>query len=188
MADVPELYRRAMDQFGELLRGVRDDQWNDPTPCTEWNVRDLANHVIGENRWMPHMMEGKTVAEAGDAFEGDLLGDDASGEWDRAAKEALVAVQEPGALERTVHLSFGDFSGRYYIGQVLSDHVIHAWDLARALGASEALDPELVQFAYDELVPQFDAWRSAGAFGPKVEVAEDADLQTKLLAESGRAV
>ncbi len=188
MADVPELYRRAMEQFGELLRGVRDDQWPAPTPCTEWNVRDLANHVIGENRWVPHMMDGKTVADVGDALDGDLLGDDPAGEWDRAAKEALASVQEPGALERTVHLSFGDFPGRYYISQVLSDHVIHAWDLARALGASEELDPELVEFAYEELVPQFEQWRSAGAFGPKVEAGEGADLQTKLLAEAGRAV
>ncbi len=187
MADVPGLYRRAMEQFGELLSRVGDDQWDAPTPCTDWDVRALANHVIGENRWVPHMMDGKTVADAGDAFDGDLLGDDPAGEWDRAAKEALAAVQEPGALERTVHLSFGDFSGRFYIGQVLSDHAIHAWDLARALDAPEDLDPELVQFAYDELVPQFEQWRAAGAFGPKVEVAEDADLQTKLLAEAGRS-
>jgi uncharacterized protein (TIGR03086 family) len=64
--------------------------------------------------------------------------------------------------------------------------VIHAWDLARAIGADESVDPELVRFAYDEMVPQFEQWRTAGAFGPKVEVAEDADLQTKLLAEAGR--
>ncbi|HEX2196457.1 MAG TPA: TIGR03086 family metal-binding protein, partial [Actinomycetota bacterium] len=116
MTDVPDLYRRAMEQFGELLRGVGDDRWDDPTPCTDWSVRDLANHVVGENLWMPPMMEGKTVTDVGDAFDGDLLGDDAAGRWDRAAKEALAAVQEPGALERTVHLSFGDFSGRFYVG------------------------------------------------------------------------
>lgn len=186
MSDVPELYRRAMDAFGELLRSVRDDQWSAATPCAEWTVRDLCNHVIGENRWMPPMMAGRTVAEVGDALDGDLLGDDASRAWDEAAAEALAAVREPGAMERTVHLSFGDFSGRFYVGQVLSDHVIHGWDLARALGADEAQDEELVRFAYDELVPQFEQWRAAGAFGPKVEVPEDADVQTKLLAEAGR--
>jgi uncharacterized protein (TIGR03086 family) len=186
VSDVPELYRRAVEQFGALLQSVRDDQWDAPTPCADWSVRDLANHVIGENRWMPPLMEGKTVADVGDALDGDLLGDDPSGEWDRAAKEALAAAEEPGALDRTVHLSFGDFPGRDYVGQVTSDHVIHAWDLARAIGADESLDPDLVRFAYDELVPQFDQWRQAGAFGDKVEVPEDADLQTKLLAEAGR--
>ncbi|MDQ3982355.1 MAG: TIGR03086 family metal-binding protein [Actinomycetota bacterium] len=186
MNEVAELYRRAMEQFGRLLRDVRDDQWDAPTPCAEWSVRDLANHVIGENRWMVPMMEGRTISDVGDALDGDLLGDDPSGEWDRAAKEALAMVEEPGTLERTVHLSFGDFSGRVYVGQVLSDHVIHAWDLARAIGANESLDPELVRFAHDELVPQFEQWRQAGAFGDRVDVPDDADLQTKLLAEAGR--
>ncbi|MDQ3982051.1 MAG: TIGR03086 family protein, partial [Actinomycetota bacterium] len=57
---------------------------------------------------------------------------------------------------------------------------------ARAIGADESLDPELVRFAYDELVPQFEQWRQAGAFGDRVDVPDDADLQTKLLAEAGR--
>lgn len=188
MSDVVGLYSRSLDAFGDLLRGVRTEQWSAPTPCADWSVRDLANHVLGENRWMPPMMAGRTVADVGDAFEGDLIGDDAGRAWDEAADEALAAVREPGALERTVHLSFGDFSGRFYVGQVLSDHVIHSWDLARAIGAGEALDPELVRFAYDELVPQFEQWRKAGAFGPKIPVDEGADLQTKLLAEAGRAV
>ena len=186
MADVVDLYRRAMAGFGDLVHGVGGDQWSKPTPCSDWSVRDLTNHVLGENRWLPPMMAGKTVADVGDAFEGDLLGDDPAAAWDEAAKDALVAVEEPGALERTVHLSFGDFPGRFYLGQVLSDHVIHAWDLARAIGGNEDLDPELVRFAYDEMVPQFEQWRAAGAFGPKVEVPEDSDVQTKLLAEAGR--
>lgn len=188
MLDVPGLYARAVERFGELLRSVRDDQWDDPTPCTGWTVRDLTNHVLSENRWAPPLLAGRTIAEVGDALDGDLLGDDPARAWDEAAAEAVAAVREPGALERTVHLSFGDFPGRFYVGQLLSDHVIHAWDLARALGAAEEGDPELVRFAYDELVPQFEQWRAAGAFGPKVEVPEEADLQTKLLAEAGRAV
>lgn len=188
MSDVVALYRRAMDGFGDLVRSVRGAQWDAPTPCTGWTVRDVANHVLAENRWVPPMMEGRTVAEVGDAFDGDLVGDDPGRAWDEAAEAALAAMAEPGALERTVHLSFGDYSGRFYLGQLLSDHVIHRWDLARALGADEQLDHDLVRFAYAELVPQFEAWRRAGAFGPKVEVPEGADLQTKLLAESGRAV
>ena len=186
VSDVVELYRRAAQSFGERLRGVSGDQWGASTPCAEWDVRALVNHVIGENRWLPPLMEGKTVADVGDALDGDLLGEDPQSEWDSAVKEALAAVEEPGALEKTVHLSFGDFPGRYYIGQILSDHVIHSWDLARATGGDENLDPELVRFAYDELVPQFEEWRKGGAFGPKVEVGDDADLQTKLLAEAGR--
>lgn len=186
--DVTVLYIRALEQFGKLLQGVGPGDWDRATPCEGWTVRDLANHVIGENRWLPPLMGGATVADVGDALDGDLLGEDASAAWDEAAAAAVAAAQEPGALERTVHLSFGDFPGRFYLGQVLSDHVIHAWDLARATGADESLDDELVRFTYDEMVPQFEQWRQAGAFGPKVDVPEDADLQTKLLAEAGRRV
>lgn len=188
MTEVPELYRRALDAFGARLRSVGEDQWTSPTPCSEWTVRDLANHVLGENRWVPPLLEGKTIEQVGDAFEGDLLGDDPAAAWEEAAREALASVRDPGALARTVHLSFGDFPGRFYVGQLLSDHVIHSWDLARATGGDETLDPELVRFAYDELVPQFEQWRKAGAFGPRVDVADGADLQTKLLAEAGRKV
>ncbi|MEA2460125.1 MAG: hypothetical protein QOH90_302 [Actinomycetota bacterium] len=131
-------------------------------------------------------MAGKTVQEVGDALDGDLLGDDPTSEWDSAAKEAIAAAEEPGAFERTVHLSFGDFPGRLYIGQVLSDHVIHSWDLARALGADEEIPAELVEFAWTELSPQFEMWRQGGAFGDKIETPDGADLQTKLLAETGR--
>jgi uncharacterized protein (TIGR03086 family) len=186
VSDVNDLYRRATQHFGDLIKQVKDEQWEASTPCPDWTVRELANHVIGENRWVPPLMEGKTIEDVGNALDGDLLGNDPGSEWDSAAKEALAAAEEPGAFERTVHLSFGDFPGRLYVGQVLSDHVIHAWDLARAIGADEKLPEDLVRFAWDELSPQFELWREGGAFGSKVEVGEDADLQTKLLAESGR--
>ncbi|MDQ3957887.1 MAG: TIGR03086 family metal-binding protein, partial [Actinomycetota bacterium] len=178
MSDVVELYRRGLEEFGKRLHAVKDDQWSAPTPCSEWSVRDLANHVIGENRWVPPLMEGKTIQDVGDALEGDLLGDDPASAWDMAAKEALAAMEEPGALDRTVHLSFGDVPGRVYLGQLLIDHAIHSWDLARAIGAGEDLDHGLVRFAYDELTPQVEEWRQGGAFADRVDVPEDADLQT----------
>ena len=186
MSDIIDLYRKAAQHFGDLLRQVKDDQWDATTPCPDWTVRELANHLHGENRWVPPIMEGKTIEEVGDALDGDLLGNDPPNEWDSGAKEAIAAAEEPGAFERTVHLSFGDVPGRLYIGQVLSDHVIHSWDLARAIGADEKLPDQLVQFAYDELTPQFELWRQAGAFGEAVSVGDGADLQTKLLAQSGR--
>jgi uncharacterized protein (TIGR03086 family) len=85
-----------------------------------------------------------------------------------------------------VHVSFGDIPGRDYISQVLSDHVVHSWDLARGIGGDDTLNSELVEFVYAYLEPQAEAWRSAGAFGAKVEVPDEADLQTKLLALTGR--
>ena len=85
-----------------------------------------------------------------------------------------------------MHVSFGDISGREYVSQLTCDHLIHGWDLARAIGAEETLDPELVDFAYDFLAPQVDGWRSAGAFGPTVDLPAGADRQAELLCLTGR--
>ena len=75
--DVPELHRRSIDAFGARLHAVKDDQWGLPTPCQDWNVRTLVNHIVSENLWTAPLFSGQTIAEVGDRFEGDLLGEDA---------------------------------------------------------------------------------------------------------------
>jgi uncharacterized protein (TIGR03086 family) len=176
----------ALDGFGERLELVGDDDWSAPTPCADWDVGTLVNHVMAELLWIPPLLAGKTIAEVGDRFDGDVLGDDPGATWTTAAAEALTAAAVPGAQEATVHLSFGDFPGSDYLGQVTSDLVIHSWDLARGVGGDVRLRPELVAFVDAFLTPQVDAWRSAGAFGPAAEVAPDADAQARLLAQTGR--
>ena len=153
-----DLYRRASDTFGANVHRVRPYQWDLPTPCTEWDVRTLVNHVVGENRWAVPLFGGGTIAEVGDRFDGDLLGADPMAAWDESAAEALAVIDEMGATERTVHLSFGDFPGREYAMQLFADLLVHGWDLARATGQDEILDPELVAACagwFAELAP---AW------------------------------
>ena len=185
MAGALEMYRRSVEGFGQRVLAVGSDDWDRPTPCSDWSVRDLVNHLVSEELWAPPLFEGRTIAEVGDRFEGDLLGADPQGAWKAAAAPALDAATKD-VLDRTVHLSFGDVPGREYIGQLTADHVIHAWDLARGTGGDERLDPELVEFVHAFLAPQVEAWQSAGVFAPPVEVPAGADLQTKLLAMTGR--
>jgi uncharacterized protein (TIGR03086 family) len=185
MADLAELFARSVEQFGARLPAI-GDRWHDPTPDDEWDVRALVNHVLGENLWAPPLLDGMTIAEVGDRFDGDQLGDDPLAAWAQAAPPSVAAVAGAGALERTVRVSFGDISGQEYVSQLTCDHLIHGWDLARAIGADEALDPELVEFAHGYLAPQVDGWRSAGAFGPAVEVPAGASRQDELLAMTGR--
>ncbi|MFN2595510.1 MAG: TIGR03086 family metal-binding protein [Actinomycetota bacterium] len=184
--DALKLFEKGLNQFGELVSAIKEDQWGDSTPCSDWDVRALTNHVLGEVLWMPPMLEGKTIEEVGDRFEGDQIGTDASATWAEAQRVAAEAVNQPGAMEKTVHLSFGDFPGRMYLGQVLIDLTIHAWDLARGIDADDQLDPELVEFVTAEFTPQVDAWRAGGALQDEVTVPDDADQQTKLLAMAGR--
>ncbi len=121
-----------------------------------------------------------------DQFEGDLRGDDPKAVWDDSAKEAVAAVQGDGALDRMVHLSFGDLPGREYAMQLFADTLIHGWDLARAIGADDRLEPELVEACASWFAAMEEPYRDSGAVGPKPDVPADADPQTRLLAMFGR--
>jgi uncharacterized protein (TIGR03086 family) len=188
MADRPELFRRAVERFGESVEAIPAAGWTGPTPCAEWNVRDLVNHLVSECRWVPPLFAGATIAEVGDALDGDLLGEDPLAAWREAGAGAVAAIGAPGAMKHMVHLSFGDVDGNQYAGDLISDLTVHGWDLARAIGADERLDADLVRASWDHLSPMAEAWRSAGAFADAVQVAEGADQQTKLLALTGRRV
>jgi uncharacterized protein (TIGR03086 family) len=186
VSDVVSLFRRVVDEFDKRVQATSEDQWGNDTPCSEWSVRDLVNHVVGEDMWVKPIIEGKTIEEVGGALDGDLLGDDPKRAWKEAAEESIAAASSEGALTTTCHVSSGDISGEKYLSEVLSDNVIHTWDLARGVGADDKLDPELVDFAYAYLAPQIEGWRKAGVIGPALEVPDDADPQTKLLAMAGR--
>ena len=188
MSDTATLHQLACDQVTARLVAVRGDQWNLPTPCTEWDVRALVSHLVSGTSWVAPLVAGETIAEVGDRFDGDLLGEDPIGAWRRAAAAAVEACAAPGAMDRLVHLSAGDSPAAGYIEERILDLAMHTWDLARAIGADEQLDPELVDAARKTLAEKADLWRRYGALGPAVEVGPDADAQTLLLAESGRRV
>lgn len=185
--DARTLYRAALARFGDHVHGIAADQWAMPTPCDRWDVHTLVNHVVGENRWVVPLFEGGTIADVGDRLDGDLLGDDPVDAWDDSAATALAVLDDPSAMDRTVHLSFGDFPGSEYAMQLFADLLIHGWDLATATGRPTALDPALVAACAAWFAPMQDAYRQGGAVGPRPEPAPDADPQTLLLADFGRA-
>jgi len=181
-----DLYERTSRAVGDLLRTVTADQWGARTPCAAWTVRDLVNHLVGENRWMPPLLSGSRIEDVGSALDGDLLGDDPVAAWDLAAGGAHASVITAD-LERIVHLGFGDAPAREYLMQVAADHLIHYWDLTVAIGACEALDPALTEPVADWFAAQESDYRKAGAVGPRPEVSDDAGRQASLLAMFGRA-
>src|SRR3954451_18947245 len=105
MSDLLTLFGRALDEFDRRVSHVAVDQWSSRTPCTDWDVRTLVDHLTTEQLWVPHVLDGRTAEEVGDQFEGDVLGDDSLGAWRRAAARSRAAAEAPGALERTVYLS-----------------------------------------------------------------------------------
>lgn len=186
-AELATLHRRATNRFGDLVRTIGPGRWALPTPCDEWTVRDLVNHVTAENLWMPPLMSGARIADVGDRFDGDVLGDDPAAAWDAAATQALAALDDTGVMTRTVHLSFGDTPADEYVRQLLADHVVHAWDLARAIDADDHLDDTLVAACAAWFDSVEDTYRRAGAIGPREAVAADAGAQQRLLARFGRS-
>ena len=181
-----DLYRSSVSSFAERVAQVAPEQWTAPTPCSEWDVRTLVNHVVYEQRWSVPLFAGATIAEVGSRFDGDLLGTDAVLAATEAAEDANAAVSETGALERSVHLSFGDTPAEEYVRQLLADYLVHGWDLAVAIGADRSMDPQAVQETLTWFADREAAYRSGGAIGPRVDVPADASDQDKLLAAFGR--
>src|SRR6188472_1572852 len=97
--DLVELHGRCGQRFAALVGEVGAAQWHDETPCSEWDVRRLVHHLLSEQRWVSPLLEGLTIEQVGDRFDGDLMGDDAS-TWASllatAIEEAHVAVARPG--------------------------------------------------------------------------------------------
>ncbi|MEV7774633.1 TIGR03086 family metal-binding protein [Kitasatospora sp. NPDC086791] len=178
-------YPEALTAFDERVRLIAPGQWDSPTPCTDWSVRDLVNHLTGEQLWVPDLLMGATIGEVGSRFDGDVLGADPVAAWTDAAEAARRAWAVPGAADLTVHLSFGDVSGQYYLDQLTTDLVIHTWDLAEGIGRRTRLPAELVDFALGEISGYGDL-SGSGLFDPPLPTPEDADPQTRLLALTGR--
>ena len=183
---VTALYERCSAGFAARV-GEIDRRWSRPTPLPGWDVRALVHHVVAEERWTPPLLGGATIAEVGTALDGDLLGDSAAEAAAAAAADALAAVTADGALDRIVHLSFGDVRAPEYVMQVAADHLVHTWDLARALGADERLDPAAVDAVLEWFAGAETAYREAGLIGPRAVPAADTP-QHHLLATFGRTV
>jgi uncharacterized protein (TIGR03086 family) len=182
--DITELHRRAAEAFAHKVHSVGAEQWNQPTPCSDWDVRALVNHVVYEERWTKPLADGKTIDEVGTSLEGDLLGDDPAGAAAAASAEAADAIDAGVPRETIVHLSFGDTPIAEYAMQMVADHLIHGWDLAAATGMDRTMDAETLAAVAPWFAPQEELWRGAGAIGPRTDAG--GDPQSDLLAAYGR--
>lgn len=184
MAALGELHRSAVEHWLGVAARVPDDAWDDPTPCTEWSVRALVNHVVYEDLWTVPLFRGATIQEVGDRFDGDVLGDMPKAAADRAAREAVAVVAELLPSGGTVQLSFGETSMEEYAAQLAADHVIHAWDLAVAIGLDRTIPEDLLGPLAEWFADREEGYRSGGVIGPRA--ASTGGRQGDLLAAFGR--
>ena len=184
--EVLDRFDRSVAGFSRVLGEVGAQQWTDPTPCSEWDVRALVNHVCGEQRWMAPLLDGQTMADVGDSLAGDLLGDDPVAAYTRAAANTRAALARHCDLAQTVQLSGGPTAVSRYCDEVGLDTLIHTWDLARAVGADETLPVDLVEAGMVAVQPWIQPDGVPGVFAAPVVVAVDADPATRLLGLLGR--
>ncbi|KOX07906.1 TIGR03086 family metal-binding protein [Nocardiopsis sp. NRRL B-16309] len=184
MPELIDLHATAMGEFDRRVRAVGTADWGRPTPCRDWDVHDLVDHLVTEQLWVPHLLSGGRVRDLAEDLAGDNLGEEPAATWAIASREARLAWLSPGALERTVHLSMGDAPGEHYLWEMTFDLAVHAWDLARAVGADERLDPGLVA--------ELRVWTGDRPLGPApmfeapAAVPDGASPQDRLLALTGR--
>jgi uncharacterized protein (TIGR03086 family) len=184
--DLPSLHDRALSAVGAYVAGIGEDQWHNDTPCEDWDVRRLVEHLVVGNVWVEPLVAGETIEQVGDRFDGDVLGDDPVAAYTASAESARAAFHREGAMEAPCAVSYGPVPGEIYAGHRLIDLVVHGWDVAEATGQSTALDPELVDAAWSVIEPQLEMLVGSGMFGTTIEVPPDAPAQTRLLAALGR--
>ncbi|MEV4822500.1 TIGR03086 family metal-binding protein [Micromonospora sp. NPDC049274] len=184
--DLLEAYRRSLAEFVDRVDQIGPGQWAEETPCPDWDVRTLVNHVVGEDRWSVPLLAGRTIEEVGDRLDGDVLGADPVTTAREAAAQAEIAVTHPGTIDRTVHLSAGATPAAEYVQQLLAEHLVHGWDLAVAIGADPRLDPDAVHVCAQWFAGRVDDYRRDKLVGDGTQVPADADEQDRLLAAFGR--
>jgi uncharacterized protein (TIGR03086 family) len=193
MDDLISSFLTAQRAFSDRVHAIREDQWHAPTPDDEWDVAALVSHLIDENQWVPPLLHGLDLESAGKVVEGSRtlpvdggVGSNLAEVWDEAAVGAADAWKEPGAIDRSVALSRGPTPARDYIGEMIFDHIVHAWDLGTAIGYAEPLPEDVVEAVYGMAKSMGDLSSFGDMFKPAVDVADDAPTIDKLIALTGR--
>lgn len=186
MTDHLALLGRAHTEFARRLAHVGPGDWWLPTPCTDWNVRELVNHLVGGGVRYRMLLDGAGETEVAVTRGLDHLGDDPVEAFERTAEDVAVAFAQPGAMERIVHHRAGDCPGEELWALRILECTLHAWDLARALGIDDRLDRALLETIDSRMQPVIDRLRALDTLAPAGVPPTGASLQDRVLLSSGR--
>ncbi|MCP3804032.1 TIGR03086 family metal-binding protein [Allokutzneria sp. A3M-2-11 16] len=176
-----DLMARAAAPFLEIVRNIKPDQLGSPTPCAEFDVRALIDHLL---HWGPSL-EGAARKEA-------VPPGGASGDWAEALEaqvERTLAAWRPASAWEGMTTMGGSFElpAELVGGMVVGEFVVHGWDLARATGQHVEWDADVVDYVHREIARSADQGREMGVYGPEAPVPTDASTLDKALALSGRS-
>jgi uncharacterized protein (TIGR03086 family) len=187
-----ELLALARVGFRQRLELVRADDWARATPCTEWNLRQLVNHVVGSDLRYTALLNGgrgedvtrRREEETGSA---PVVGNNPVQDWTHAAALLDAALRAPGAMERVVDYPRGPLRGRELLENRIVDITIHTWDLARAIDTDDTLHERLVERCLSARFFRARPGRHAAETDVPGSAPENVRLQRRLLLASGRS-
>lgn len=165
--------------FGSRLDQVPEDRWDSPSPCDQWSAREVVAHSASVHR--------NVVGMVGVKVDQDHIPEDAAAAWHQASDLVVGALADSGMAASKVETRAGPMTFEELVATLLSaDTLVHTWDLSRAVGLDEQLDPDAVAAVHAYLLPRAEQMRVPGGFGPEVSPPPGADPQTRLLCFTGR--
>lgn len=175
-----ERHRQLAAGFTERVLGTRD--WDAPAPVQGWRARDVVKHLV---EWLPPLLAGGAGIELGTGVSAD---DDPEAAWLAHAAAVQALLDDPASGEQMLE---NPHLGRLPVHQAVdrfytTDVFLHTWDLARATGQDDRLDPQLCADLLAGMEPLDDLLRSSGQYGPRVPVPADAGPQDRLIGFIGR--
>ena len=172
--DLQDLYEQASAWTASKVDGAAR-QLDAKTPCDDWDVRTLLNHMIDTQEFFAGSARGEDVSMSFPTPP-EKVGDDPAGSFRAACAETARTFAEPGVVENTGPS----------LGIAFSDQLLHGWDLAKATGQDTTMPAGLPEAAYEMVHGKFTDEQRKGVFKPEVTVADDASPQERLLAYTGR--
>jgi uncharacterized protein (TIGR03086 family) len=186
-----DLLARAFASTGGVLAGVTPEQLEGgATPCASWSVKELVDHIVNGTTFFAASAEtGRPPA--GDAYPA-FSAEDLVETFEAGSARAVRAFAAEGAMERILHMPFGDVPGAVMVNVAAGDTFTHGWDLARATGQSTDLDPaaaaQILEFAGGFLTDALRGADGESPFGPQQEAPAGACVADQLAAFMGRRV
>jgi len=186
--DPVALHEGALDATSRIVARVRPHQLSLPTPCAEWDVRRLIEHLVEGNEMFTRAAVDPARAPAQAGADDPGPGDDPFEAYARSTEAVRRAWRQPGVLEREIYGPFGTLPGHVVVRMHFVDHLVHGWDVAKATGQDTTIDETLARAAYEEMTAALDpSSRRAGLpFGPEVPCPRDAPVHERLVAFLGR--
>jgi uncharacterized protein (TIGR03086 family) len=180
--DPIERIEKATEHTSKIVKGVKTDQLSNPTPCSEFDVRLLLNHMIGGLEML------STAAAGGEAKmpEGDQFGANPGEDYDTRRAKLLEAVRSDGVLDGTWKMPFGELPAQMMASIAFVEHVTHGWDLAKATGQDTTIPEALLNESLAVVTPMDAMWRMPGVCGPKVDVPSEASASDQFAGFMGR--